>query len=356
MFTKFFKIIKTAWFQIIIIFFVIIYAVSILIWEHKRDNYAEKIYPIFKVKEEIKQLASNVSVGLHINTFPKFSFNQNDFTMDAFVWFKFPVGTESLHTIKNFDFQNGEIKYKSPPMIKLIDDDVVVTYMVKAEFKAYLNYKDFPLGDHRLNIILDNKSVTSNELCFNTELGNFILSDDILVATWRPVRKMTQSGYLKSTLKEKDAKMEINYPCAVFTIDFENRTLRNLMTLYFPMYVIFLICLFSLMIEITAYLTRMTLVASAMPILVLFRIVMLQLSPPMSEITKADFVYFLLVFLSLLILIFQAHIVLVMRKIKQYTQEQQEKKKMLLKKANNIIFIVIILLLITLLTYSSLLM
>ena len=353
---NFFKIIKTEKFQLLTILLVIFYAVAVLIWEHRSDNYAEKIYPILKVKEEVKQLASNISVGLHVNTFPKFSFDRNEFTMDAFIWFRFPVGTESLHTIERFDFQNGEIKYKSSPMIKLIGDDVVVTYQVKVEFKAFLNYKDFPLGDHRLNIVLDNRSVTPNELCFNCELANFILSEDILVATWCPVKKMIQAGYLKSALKEKDPEMEISYPCAVFTIDFENRTLRNLMTLYFPMYVIFFICLFSLMIEISEYLTRMTLIAAAMPILVLFRTVILQLSPPMGETTKADFVYFLLVFLSLLILLFQAHVVLVMKKIKQYTQEAQEKRKDLLVKTNNVIFLIIIILLVTLVTYNSLFM
>lgn len=353
---QFLKSIKFEKFQLSSILFVIIYILAVLVWEHKKDNYAEPIYPIFKVDEEIKQIASNVSVGLHVNNFPKFSFDLNDFTMDAFVWFKFPVGTESLDTIKRFDFQNGEIKYKSSPMIKLIKDDVIVTYRVKVEFKAYLNYKDFPLGDHRLNIILDNKSVTPNELCFNTKLDNFILSKNILVSTWKPVRKMIQSGYLKSNLQETNSAMEISYPCAVFTIDFENSTLRNLMTLYFPMYVIFFICLFSLIIGISQYLTRMSLIAAAMPILVLFRTVILQLAPPMSEITKADFVYFLLVFLSLVILLFQAHVVMVMKKIKEYDEKLQEQKKNTLTKVNNVIFLLIIVILVVAITYNSLFM
>ena len=179
--TTFFKIIKTAKFQLTCLLLVTLYVAGLLVVEYNQEFYAEKIYPALKVKEDVKQLASNVSVGLRINNFPTFSFEQNQFMMDAFVWFRFPVGSESIDTIEKFDFQYGQITYKSLPMVKLLETDVVVTYQVKVDFKAYLKYKDFPLGDHRLNIILDNRSVTPNELCFNCELSNFVLSEDILL-------------------------------------------------------------------------------------------------------------------------------------------------------------------------------
>ena len=297
----FFKTIRTAKFQLSLLFLVIFYVVGLLFWEYKQDSYAEAIYPILKVKEQEKQLASNVLTGLRINNFPSFSFERNRFTMDAFVWFRFPIGTESLDTIKKFDFQNGKITYQSLPMIKLIEDDVLVTYQVKADFKAYLKFKNFPLGDHRLNIILDNKAVTPNELCFNCEINNFVLSKDILVTNWKPVKKIVQTGYIKSTLNENEPLMETSYPAVVYTIDFENSSLRDLITLFFPMYVVFFICLFSLMMGINEHIARISLIATSMPILVLFRTVIIQLSPTTGGTTKADFVYFSLVFLSLII-------------------------------------------------------
>jgi hypothetical protein len=347
------KILTANKFQLISIFLVITYITILSVAEHKSQKFAEKIYPIQKVPDHVDMISSHVEVGLHINNFTKFSFDTNEFTMDALTWFRFPIGTESLSTIEKFDFQNGTILNKSAPIIKLINDDVLVTYQVKVDFKTYLKYKDFPLGDHRINIILDNKFVTPGELTFKSSNENFILSKDIQIATWTPINKYVNTGYIQSTLNEKNQNLSIVYPCTVFTVDFENASMRDLITLYFPMYVIFLICLFSLMLEITEHINRMVLIATSIPILVLFRSVILQLVPPMAETSKADFVYFLLVFLSLIILIFQAYLALIMQKIKEYSEEQQKNRLLSLQKANNLVFILVILLLVILVTYNS---
>lgn len=352
---SFFKLIKNIKFQISCILLVTIYTVTLLFIEHRQENFSEKIYPILKVKDDVKKISSNVDVGLHINNFPTFEIYKNNFSLDAIVWFRFPIGTESINTIDKFEFKNGEIAYKSPPMIRKIENKVIVAYQVKVNFKAYLNYSYFPIGDHRLNMILENRSVTPSELCFNSDLDNFILADDILVSTWLPTKKIVQSGFIKSILEtntNNKSKMSLSYPCAVFTINFENSSLRDLITLYFPMYVIFFICFFTLMIEIPQYIQRMTIISSSMPILVLFRMVILQLSPSMGEITKADFTYFLLVFLSLIILVFQAYILLVMKKIMNYSEEVQNKKVALLEKLNNLMIIIILLILIAALTHN----
>ena len=353
--SSFFNLIKNIKFQLSCIFIVMIYVITLLVIEHKQENYGEKIYPILKVKDQVNKIASNVDVGLHINNFPVFEIYQNNFSLDAIVWFRFPIGTESIDTIDKFNFKNGDIISKSLPMIRKTGNDVTVAYQVKVNFKAYLNYKYFPIGDHRLNMIIENRSVTPNELCFNSDLNNFILADDILVSTWHPTKKIVQSGFIKSILEKNNdntAEISMSYPCAVFTINFENSSLRDLVTLYFPMYVIFFICLFTLMMEIPEYVQRMAIISSAMPILVLFRTVILQLSPSMGEVTKADFTYFLLVFLSLIILIFQAYILLVMKKISNYNKETQNRKIALLEKLNNIMLLIILLILIILLTQN----
>ena len=352
---SFFNLIKNIKFQILCILFVTIYIITLLFIEHHQENFGEKIYPILKVKDNVKKISSNVDVGLHINNFPTFEIYQNNFALDAIVWFRFPVGTESINTIDKFDFKNGEITYKSSPMIRKIENRVTVAYQVKVNFKAYLDYSYFPIGDHRLNMIIENRSVTPSELCFNSDLDNFVLADDILVSTWLPTKKIVQSGFIKSILEkntENKTEMSLSYPCAVFTINFENGSLRDLITLYFPMYVIFFICFFTLMIGIPEYLQRMTIISSSMPILVLFRMVILQLSPSMGEVTKADFTYFLLVFLSLMILVFQAYILLVMKKIINYSEELQKKKVALLEKLNNLVIIIILLILIAAITHN----
>ncbi|MFH1644141.1 MAG: hypothetical protein ABIA74_03110 [bacterium] len=352
-----FKLMKTAKFQLTAIIIAIFYVVGLLLWQNFSTFYAEEIFTLNKVEKATKKLANNVTVGLYINNFPSFDFDKNQFIMDAFLSFRFEVGTESIDTISKFSFRNTNLQnlgvlYQSEPMIKLIGDDVMISYHIQVEFKAPLEQKYFPIGDHRLNIILENRSTSPNELIFNSSLDDFVLSKDLFVSIWQPKQKMVQSGYLISKLNEKDPSLNIKYPAVVFTIDFENISNRNLYTLYFPMFVIFLIGLLSLTIEI-AEISRLALVAASLPILVLFRTAIDAISPEVGKITKVDFVYFLLVFLSLLILLFQAFITLNLKKIKKLDEETQKRKITRMENLNNLFFIIIILLLVAAITYDT---
>ncbi len=353
----FFKFIKTAKFQLTVIIIIIFYIISLLLWQNEKAFYAEKIFTINKLDENIKQISNPIKVGLSINNFPTFSFQENKFIMDAFVWFRYEIGTESLDTISDFTFKNttkpdGGILHKSKPMVKLEGDEVVVTYHIQIEFKAPLVNKYFPIGDHRLNFILENRSVTPRELYFECDLENFVLSDNLFVSTWKPVQKMVQTGFWSAKLTEKKPPETIIYPCVVFTIDFENVSNRNLITLYFPMFVVFFIGLLSLIIDIKDTF-RLGLIATSAPILVLFRMAIESLSPQVGAITKVDFIYFLLVSLSLAILLFQAYVIIKGRRIKKYNKEKQEKALTRLENLNNIFFILILLLLVILLTYDN---
>jgi hypothetical protein len=82
--------------------------------------------------------------------------------------------------------------------------------------------------------------------------------------------------------------------------------------------------------------------------------VIVDLSPVVGEMTKADFVYFLLVFLSLIILIFQAFVSLEMRQINSYTEEKKKIIITWLKHINDMVFLVSLILLLVLSTYNSL--
>ena len=90
-------------------FFCIVYMFTLLVISYKRDYYSESPTHILQVTSKEARLATKVNIGLHITNFPEFSFYQNKFKMNAIIWFKFPLGTESLNTIEQFSFQNGII-------------------------------------------------------------------------------------------------------------------------------------------------------------------------------------------------------------------------------------------------------
>ncbi len=348
-----FSLFRSSRFQLPLVIVTFAYIMTLHVLQYRQDLYPEEIQRVLPVDAQTEELSSNITVGLHVKNFPQFSFNKNEFTMNAVVWFRFPIGSESITTVEPFEFRNAQIKKKSEPIIRLLGDDVVISYLVHVDFKTHLDYRYFPVGDHRLSIVLHNRTVTPNEVTFKSDCSNFELSNDLLLTNWLAVNKYAQTGYARSTLNQSEEDLSISHPVAAFTIDFQNNSARELITLYFPLFVMFFIGFFSLMLKVV-HETRLTMIASSMPVLVLYRLVINAVSPPSATMTKIDFAYFTLVFLSLILLIFQAYVVMSLKDKKDGESRAHTKHIYYLDCLNSIMFILVLLLLNGLLTYSFL--
>ena len=351
---------KSTRIQLSSIIVVAVYIGTLLIWQYTENSYAEPIPPLKQVSEKVKRLASDVEVGMHVNGFPAFSFANNSFTLDAIVWFKYQKATEALSTIEQFSIQNSKILqgntiiYKSAPIVRVLGKYVVVSYHIQASFMTYLRFKRFPLGDHRLNIILQNKSVTSREIAFRSNNDNVTLASDLLVDDWAAVKSYAKGGYEQAQLKKNNSSMVVDYPCVIFSIDFSSIGARSLFTLYFPLFVVFFLGLLSMTIDLLNF-SRLGIIASSLPMLVLFRMVIESSSPAVGYATHIDFTYYTLVFLSLLILLLQMYIVLEAPKIDSIQDEGMKTKQIgKIEKVNNYAFFGILMLLVLFMTYNFL--
>ena len=350
---RFLEFVRNPQRQLAMVIAIIIYCFTVVTWQYNKTHFADPVQPVLAVHPRVFQLASHITVGMHINNFPEFSFRKNEFTLDALVWFSFPVGTESLQTIKQFSFQNGKVVRRSLPTIKIVDDLVTVSFQTIVDFKAHLDYTYFPMSDHRLNIVLENRSVTPNELCFVSSKDNFALADEkILTSTWRPQKKVVESGYIKALLSESDSSLETNYPCVAFTLEFANSSVRDLISLYFPLFILFFLGFFSLMIDIRKDALRTTVLVTSMPSLALFRLVIDQITPPASNITRIDLLYYTLVCLALMLVLFQVYSLLVLRKANRGQREQSEEKRIYsLELLNSTLFLIISIALVGMISY-----
>jgi len=356
MFNKFFYITRQISFRIIALTCVAVYVIGLLYYFSTHTPGTEKMPTILTPTAHMKQLATNVSVGLHISGFPVFSFSKNEFHFDGVLWFKFLAGTESLKSLENFVFEDsemlygGNLLYKSDPIVKFIGQDVLVCYNIQAVVKGRLNYKQFPIGDHKLVLSMHNKNISSREMCLNSSPDYLTLSDDLLIYDWKASTKTVITGYTSAPLNEQK-DITLTYPSVIFAIDFDNVGIKDLISLYFPLLVLFFIGLFSLFFELGSE-ARLTFIAASVPILVLFRMVIDGVSPQVGYTTHIDFFYNILVGLSLIILFFQAYVMLMMQKVKSFTEKKARETKEFLENASDIVFIANLCALIILVTYS----
>ncbi len=342
---RFFEIISNRHFQMCAILFSIIYISIIMIILSEVSTPNEQISQVQQVTKKMKQFATVVKTGLHIDNFPRFSFDKNEFIIDAVIWFMFPIGTESLDTIQHFSIDNsliqrsGTLIYKSAPNIKLIGDDVVVAFDIQTMFKAQIDHKEFPIGDHRLNIIIYNKYASPYELIFASDKEDFTFAKTAHMSDWEKKERYVRTGYGKTLFHETNSDLELSYPAAVFSIDFENVGFQEVMSLYFPMFVIFFIGIASLVVHINDS-TRLTFIGSSVPILVLFRMVIDGVAPQVGYTTHVDTIFYFLVMISLLILVFQTYVTLSMRSIEQETAAAQKRIRNQIIDQNSIVLLI----------------
>ena len=327
------------------ILFAIVYLACFLFWQSSNTPARDLAPQPLELNEKEKSKASTVEVGFYINSFPEFSFEKGNFVIDGILWFKFPSGSESLQTIEQFTIANSLVQsndsliYRSEPIIKLIDNHVLVSFNVQTNFTQYTNHKSFPLSDHKLSIIIENRSATPQEINLVSKKENVVINKDILNISWQPKDIEVRTGYFSAPLTNpENPAMTMHYPVAVFTIYFENIGIRELVSLYFPLLVIFFIILFCLLLDITD-ISRLSYIATAVPILVLFRMVIDGVSPDVGYNTHIDYFFYLLILLSLVILLFQTYVVLVLHKAKEETEDTQKKTIQRLDSLNSLVLL-----------------
>jgi hypothetical protein len=189
--------------------------------------------------------ATEVTVGMSIINFPKFDAVNNDFVIDAIVWFEFDSALVSLETIEKFSFDKGEIVSKSISNTKIIDDKFFAQYNITVKFSSTLAFQFFPWDDHRIYLTLTNKFVSPSEIIYQSYISGFIISEGAFVAGWKMVGKNVVAGYSESYLDENDTKKVVLNPCVLFSLDFSRSGAQHIFLIFLPLFLMFFLGFFS---------------------------------------------------------------------------------------------------------------
>jgi hypothetical protein len=205
--------------------------------------------PIYSVSpKQIKEWGGNateVTVGMNIINFPKFDAVNNDFAIDAILWFEFDSALVSLETIEKFSFEKGEIISKSISNTKMIDDKFFAQYNVTIKFTSTLAFQFFPWDDHRIYLTLTNKFVSPSEIIYESYISGFIISEGAFVSGWKMVGKNVVAGYSESYLDDNDPKKVVLNPCVLFSVDFSRSGAQHIFLILLPLFLMCFLGFFS---------------------------------------------------------------------------------------------------------------
>lgn len=281
-----------------------VFKISLL--EFQTDDSIPKLEPINTKKiVEFGPLAVKVKIGLYIKNMPVFDIIKNDFLVDAIVWFEFNPDEIMLETVEKFSLDNGNIRYKSTPDIKIEGDKAFVKYNVVFDFKSDLEYYKFPLEDHRVSIIITNDFVTPDEMYFVVDQSSFQVKPLVFTTNWKILDTSIDSGYLKLPLDRQDFSKSAQNPKALFVINFIKASIRKIMIIFIPLFSAAYLSLFSFVMNISNIVGKFSLAISAVTALLGYRFVIEQIMPPVGYFTTTDSIFIFLLLFAFICFIFQ---------------------------------------------------
>lgn len=258
--------------------------------------------------QQIKEWGSvptRVTVGLYINNFPTLDFVNNDFVFDGILWFEFDPALISLNTVSKFSLERGDILSISEPYTQMLDNKFFARYSLRARFKADLAYQLFPFDDHRLDIILVNRTIQPSEMIFRSYVSFFVISPSLHVTGWEISDTAVRTGMTQSVLDKYESQKLVSYPRAIFSINLRRSGVRNLLLILLPLFMIYFITLFSFAFDPKTHSgTIFGLASAGVSTLLGYRFVIEGMSPKVGYFVFSDRLFILFLAASLVEFIF----------------------------------------------------
>jgi hypothetical protein len=186
-----------------------------------------------------------VDVGLYVRDIPKLDMVKGDAIAELTVWFLFDPRLVSLDRIGKFTFDRCSIINKSEAYTRIEGEKLLARYDIRAIFSLDLNFKSFPLDDHRVNFILTNDFLAPSEAIFKSSRQKVILNPEIIIPGWKCVDKSVKAGYLLDKIEVGSGEKSIYRSRIIFSFDFARVGFRHIMVIIMPLLLIFIISLLT---------------------------------------------------------------------------------------------------------------
>jgi hypothetical protein len=235
--------------------------------------------------------ANSVKAGLFVKDFPRFDIIGNDFIVDAIVWFEYNPQQISPEALEDFTFEKGTLIHKSALNTVLSEALSLTSCRIRLQFSTNLNHQFFPLGDHRIFLVLNNYNISAHTIVFATSPSCLSLAK-LYIPGWRAIGHDAESGYYKTQLDPENQATATLYPRVIFSIDFARNGSRKVFIVMLPLFLAFFLGFLALTLNPLKHSRSMTTIAVAsITGLLAYRFVIEKISPNVGYFTLTDHLY-----------------------------------------------------------------
>lgn len=247
-------------------------------------------------------LAEDVSVGLYLLNLGKFEVGTGAFTADFYLSMKC-----DNCSLDSYEFMNG----RAASIDKIIDEPHEKFYRIQANLNSPIDLKRFPFDQQKLQIILEDKIQTVDEVAYTPLNEETDIDDSIVFTGWNI------NGWDVKIKNHEYAVYNETYSQYVYTVTIERIAINSFFKTFLPVLFIIIVVLSSFVLDPDKIITRLGMAGSSLIAAVMFHISITNQIPPVGYLTFAD--KFMILTYFVLLAIFVINIVML---------ELHEQKKM----------------------------
>lgn len=262
-------------------------------------------YQIFAPHDPVMQLTTvqpsdeHVVIGLHIAHFSEFNIAQNKFVMDGTVWFLFNPEKVSLDIIKKFNIFNGDLIKISDPDIINHENTQIAQFRINVEFHTPLDYRLFPLDDHRINLVIYNRFLP-DDVTLQSNKNDITFANSLFLPGWKIVNHNTRTGIKKLIFEHGNKQYSDQQQEAIISFECERTDPSILINVLLTL----LLMLFLAMLTFSSDEDSVLIVTVGIVALIGYRSVMQTMAPPqVSYFIYSDYMY-LFALMSVIVTLF----------------------------------------------------
>lgn len=215
-----------------------------------------------------------VQVGLYVLNLGKFDIATGSFTADFYLSLK----CETQCSPENFEFMNG----RASTVEKIIDEPNEKFYRIQANLNSPIDLKSFPFDAQKMQIILEDKEKTSEELVYIVSEEESGIDPSIVFTGW------DIDGWNASVQEHSYSVYDETYSQYVFTVDISRIVFNAFLKTFLPVIFIMLVVIFSFLIDPDKVSTRLGMAGSSLVASVMFHVSISNQIPPVGYLTFAD--------------------------------------------------------------------
>jgi hypothetical protein len=231
------------------------------------------IFPLIFIMLAGTVAATDVNVGLYLLNLGKFDVATGAFTADFYLSLKCKEACSP-----EFEFING----RAASVDKITDTPTEKFYRIQANLNSPVDLKQFPFDAQRMQIIIEDKSSTIQDIRYvanNKESG---IDDSIAFAGWN------LDGWSTCSKKHSYAIYGETYSQYVFNVDISRIPINSFLKTFLPVFFIVLVVLCSFVLDPDKITTRLGMAGSSLVAAVMFHVSISNQIPPVGYLTFAD--------------------------------------------------------------------